>query len=159
MLTFRLKSVLLEKYGQSGWQMLIIQPCVGVRVFSFDPAMSLLQSYLGATPQANRGQTLRVTVTFKKKPLTDNIFATISKFSSWFSAKPSTDKDLCVPVVGLCNSFPKNVKDRTNTQASVNCASNRWRAWLHLTAPSSKHAHLQRISVHPGHLNFMALLC
>lgn len=66
--TFRLKSVLLEKYGQFWRQMLIIQPCVGVRVFPFDTAMSLPWSYLGA-PQANPGQTLRVMVTFKQKPI------------------------------------------------------------------------------------------
>lgn len=57
-------------------------------------------------------------------PLT-NIFATIS----WFSAKPSTD------VVG--RSINLKCKEQRK-QASVNCASNRWRAWLHLTAPSSK---------------------
>lgn len=51
--------------------MLIIRPCVGVRVFPFDAAMSLPQLYLRATPQASRGQTLGVTVTFKRNlPLT-----------------------------------------------------------------------------------------
>lgn len=64
--TFRMEAIRLETSEQSRWQMLIVRACVCL----FDAAMILPQSCSGAAPPADLGQTLRITVTFKKHPPT-----------------------------------------------------------------------------------------
>lgn len=69
-------------FKESRWQMLIMWACDCVYVCVCDAAMSLLQSRSEAATQADLGQTLRVTVTFKnnlpQSRKIDNIFVTFS---------------------------------------------------------------------------------
>lgn len=119
--TFWLKSVLPEKYSQSGWQMLIIRPCVGVRVFPSDAAMSLLQSGSGATPQAKPGRTLRVKRTLLLPiylSLCQSKTLNVQRFPCSCVGNMQMTSHPCNPLP-LCNYIPKNWKRRTNPQASV----------------------------------------
>lgn len=102
-------------------------------VFRSDAAMSLPQSYLGAAPQAKPGRTFRLTVTFKKKPSTDNLFATVSGFS----AKPRQIMTSVLLLWAAALSCYKNVKNgRTTAEAPASRAAGR-----SLTAPSWRHVH------------------